>query len=100
MLAVDLDFDTTILDGVIFEELFNSVVIYKRNGKYRGNHTRVGSMNELFGVPRYTRRLYATHSCDYTSAAWGIEKQSEPTPLTAVDKVVGWFGRVIAPYFY
>jgi hypothetical protein len=69
-LIVDADFDETALSGLVFEELYNSIAVYKRGSKYRTNHTKIGSMNEVFGFPRCSRRFGKKFHNDYTSTAW------------------------------
>jgi hypothetical protein len=65
-----MEFDEKSLAGVIFEEMFDAIVVYKRDNKYRTNSTSVGSMNELFGKPRYTRRPNKIFNNDFTSHAY------------------------------
>ncbi len=112
LLRVDSNFDTTALDGVVFEYLFDSVAVYQKDGKYRGNHTFIGSMNELFGVPRGAKRTNAYYYHDYRLAAWGIVnnnhrvglvelgKTTTTVSLTVVERIIAWIIRFVAPYFY
>lgn len=104
-LIVDADFDETALSGIVFEELYNSIAVYKLGDAYRTNHTKVGSMNALFGFPRHTRRLGKKFFNDYTTAAYLKHNEYQydfssdeefVIPTSWFETIAGWISRAFA----
>lgn len=69
-ILVDHQYDPRALDGYMFEVAKNGISIHSYNGKLRIKGQVDGSVNELFGTPRYKKRTNRINTFDYTIAAF------------------------------
>lgn len=69
-ILVDHSYDPRMLDGYMFEVTKNGISVHSYNGKLRIKGHIDGSVNELFGTPKFKKRTNRINAFDYTAAAF------------------------------
>lgn len=70
-ILVDDYFDPRVLDGYVFEIQKNKgLSVYSLNNQLRTNGEVAGSVNEIFGKSKRSKRTNSIDKFDYTSGAW------------------------------
>jgi hypothetical protein len=84
-ILVDHTYDPRILDGYMFEVAKNGISIHSHNGKLRIKGQVDGSVNELFGTPKFKKRTNRINTFDYTAAAF--DKYGTPRITIKTNKI-------------